>query len=367
MKPLALALWLVPAAVLLAAPARIAPQFTVSDGPAMLSARAAHQATPTAGGLVLLTGGCAQANCDAVQHSAELFDPGAGRYLAAGAMREARVSHAAAALADGRVLVTGGWTGASVTNAVEVFDPAARRFQPAMSMATPRMDGAATTLADGRVLITGGAVRTNQPTATTELFDPATGRMQPAGAMRTARAHHGAARLRDGRVLVVGGLTGRNVATGMAEIYDPATGTFTPTGPLNQPRCKLAALPLPDGRVMVIAGSTDCDDRRRLATTEIWAPATGRFEAGPSLQNARYKIAGAAAVLTNGDVLIAGNANDVESWTPGTPAFITLRGGLGGELSFSTATALPDGRALIAGGYDDRIRPTARSWKVARQ
>ncbi|MDR7331573.1 kelch repeat-containing protein [Roseateles asaccharophilus] len=367
MKAFAFALWLAPAATLVAAPSPTATLLSVSNATAMLSARAAHQATATAQGLVLLSGGCAQANCDGVQRSAELFDPATGRHAPAGTMREARVAHTAAPLPDGRVLVAGGWTGAAVTDSVEVFDPATRRFTPAPAMATPRMDGTATPLADGRVLIAGGAQRTNQPTAATELFDPATGRLAPAGAMQSPRAHHGAVRLRDGRVLLVGGLVGRHRATASAEIYDPASGRFTPTGSLREPRCKLAALALQDGRVMVIAGSPNCEEGRRLASTEIWDPATGRFEPGPALAHPRYKIAAAAAVLASGDVLIAGNANDVEVWTPGTPAFTTLRGAIGDELSFSTATALPDGRALIAGGYDPRIVPTARAWQVARR
>lgn len=367
MKTSAIALALLPLATLLAAPLPAGPRLVMAEGPAMLSPRAAHQATPTAGGLVLLSGGCARPNCDAVQRSAELHDPATGRHVMAGPMREARASHAAAPLADGRVLVAGGWTGTGVSPAVEVFDPATRRFEPAAPMAVPRMDGTATTLQDGRVLIAGGALRTNQPTATAEVFDPASGRMQATAAMAAARAHHGAARLRDGRILVVGGLVERRRATAAAEIYDPATGRFTPTGSLSQPRCKLAALALRDGRVMVIAGSTDCEDRNRLATTEIYDPATGRFEPGPRLLNARYKIAGAAAVLPNGDVLIAGNADDVETWTPGAAAFVRLDGGLGGELSFSTATALPSGGALVAGGYDEHIVPTARTWQLGRR
>jgi hypothetical protein len=364
---LALPLWLAPLAGLVAAPAPIANRLAVSDGPAMLSPRAAHQATPTAGGLVLLSGGCAEANCDAVQRSAELVDPATGRHTATGAMREARASHAAAALADGRVLVAGGWTGAGVSATVEVFDPATRRFSPAAPLAVPRMDGTATTLRDGRVLIAGGAVRTNQPTPTMEVFDPASGRMQAVASLATARVHHGAARLKDGRVLLVGGMVGRHQATATAEIYDPATGRVTPTGALSQPRCKLAALALQDGRVLVLAGSTDCEDRRRLASTEIYDPATGRFEAGPPLLNARYKIASAAAVLASGEVLIAGNADDVEAWTPGAPAFARLESGIGGELSFSTATPLPSGGALVAGGYDLRIVPTARTWRISRR
>jgi hypothetical protein len=29
--------------------------------------------------------------------------------------------------------------------------------------------------------------------------------------------------------------------------------------------------------LMVIAGSTDCNEQRRLAQTEIWNPSTGKF------------------------------------------------------------------------------------------
>lgn len=360
-------LWLAPLAALVATPLPTAGRLSVSDGSAMLSPRAAHQATATAGGLVLLSGGCAQVNCDAVQRSAELHDPATGRHAATAPMREARASHAAAALADGRVLVAGGWTGSGVSAAVEVFDPGSRRFHAAAPMAVPRMDGTATPLADGRVLIAGGAMRTNQPTAAVEVFDPASNRMLTIASLATARAHHGAARLPDGRVLIVGGLTARRTATATAEVYDPTTRRFTPTGSLSQPRCKLAALALRDGRVMVLAGSSDCEDRQRLASTEIYDPATGRFEPGPPLLNARYKIASAATVLANGDVLIAGNADDVETWTPGTAAFARLSTGVGGEMSFSTATTLPAGGALVAGGYDERIVPTARTWRVGQR
>ena len=34
----------------------------------------------------------------------------------------------------------------------------------------------------------------------------------------------------------------------------------------------------------------------------------------------------------------------------------------GAALAFSTATGLPGGSVLIAGGYDERIRPTSRAW-----
>lgn len=354
------------AILLLAAAARSAPGSpTPADGPPMLSPRAGHQATLLATGQVLITGGCAAVGCAGIQKSAELLRPEGGRLslsAAVAAMRDARVSHMAALLPDGRVLVAGGWTGATTTASAELFDPRTRAFTDAAPLSAPRMDGTSTLLPDGTVLLAGGALQTNRPSAAVDLFDPATHAMRTAGAMQTARAHHAAAPLPDGRVLVVGGLVGRGVATASAEIYDPRSGTFSPTGALRRPRCKHAALPLADGRVMVLAGSTDCDDRHRLASTELYDPARGSFEPGPTLHHPRYKVASAAAVLPGGVVVVAGDARDIEVWRPGTDRFVALPDRLPAGLAFGTATAVPGAGVLIAGGYDEALAPTARTW-----
>lgn len=351
---------------LCAGAAALAPaQPTVHEAEPMGVARAGHQATRLAAGTVLVTGGCAEAGCAAVQRSAEVYDPQTRRYAAAASMQEARVSHTATRLTDGRVLVAGGWTGRATTRSAELYDPATRQFQAAPPLSEPRMDATATLLPSGGVLVVGGASRTNVPTEAVDLFHPAHHRAERVGALHTARAHHAAAPLRDGRVLVMGGLVSRGVATASAELYDPKTSTFTPTGPLGQPRCKHAALPLPDGRVMVLAGSTDCDDRRRLASTEIFDPATGRFTPGPALADARYKVASAAAVLDDGTVVIAGDASDVELWQPGAASFSKVQGPIGTRLAFSSATALAGREVLVTGGYDGQVVPTARSWQVS--
>jgi hypothetical protein len=168
-------------------------------------------------------------------------------------------------------------------------------------------------------------------------------------------------------VLVVGGLVGQNTATASAELYDPASNAFKPLGGLSQPRCKHAALLLADGRVMVLAGSTDCNGRRKLASTEIFDPATETFLPGPSLMDPRYKVASAAVRLDNGAVMIAGDASDVEVWIPGTASFVRVEGRIGAALAFSSATPLKSGRVLVVGGYDATITPTARTWEVSPQ
>ena len=336
----------------------------VQPAPDLSKPRAAHQATTISPSLVLVTGGCSGSGCTPVERSAELLHTGTGRSEMTHPMSEARASHVAALLMDGRVLVAGGWTGSKTTASAEVFDPRTRSFSPAGAMATPRMDATATPLLDGSVLVAGGASATNRALAQTEVFDRAKGRFVPTGLMHEARAHHAAVRLSDGRVLVVGGLRERSLATHSAELYDPATKAFTLVGTMRQPRCKHGAALLRDGRVMVIGGSRDCDDRQRMAQTEIYDPRTGRFSDGPSLLNPRYKIVGATTVLPTGEVVVVGDADDVEVWTPGTPAFVRARGSIGHRLAFSTATLLSEGKVLVLGGYDDDIRPTAKTWAV---
>ena len=333
----------------------------------MMVPRAGHQATELPGARVLLTGGCSGSGCEPVERSTELFHVDSGRSESITAMAQARVSHVSAQLPGGQVLIAGGWDGSAALASAELFDPRTKTFSSTATMGTPRMDARATVLADGSVLVTGGARALNQAVADAEVFDPATGRFSVAGRLNQARVHHAAVRLEDGRVLVMGGLIARHTATASAEIYDPATGMFTVTGALSQPRCKHAAVRLQDGRVLVVSGSSDCNDSARMANTELYDPATGRFSPGPMLAHGRYKLADAVAVLPSGEVVVAGGADNVEIWTPGSPAFVKADGGIGEKLAFSTATALADGRVLILGGYDDTIRPTPKAWVVGRE
>lgn len=338
--------------------------WSVASGPLISTPRAAHQATLLDTNFVLLTGGCSGVSCTPVERSAELIDGSTGQATAIGSMAVPRVGHAATRLTDGRVLVIGGWSGSATTATAEAFDPKTRSFHSVVEMSTGRMDATVTALANGSALVVGGAAATGRPLATAELFER--NRFSAVVAMSEPRAHHASVRLADGRILVVGGQVARGRATTSAEIFDPATGAFSTTGSLGVPRCKHAALLLRDGRVMVIAGSTDCNEQRRLAQTEIWDPSTGKFSMGPALLNPRYKIVSAAAVTKEGDVVIAGDANDVEIWSPGSPSFAKAVGTIGKSLAFSTTTPLHTGDFLVTGGYDNDIRPTAQSWLISQ-
>jgi len=344
------------------APSRLAYKPSIQQVTALRTARAAHTATTLPDGKVLLAGGMADGGGSLA--SVELFDPAANRVEEAGSLADRRIGHTATLLRDGRVLIAGGYNGEYLAS-LEIFEPAAHRFVRAGALSEGRSGHTATLLPDGRVLFAGGVGRAWTFLSTAELFDPATGRSEPAGSMSVPRESHTATLLADGRVLVIGGHAGRRQQMEVyasAEVFSPAFRRFDAAGTLGTARHKHDAIRLDDGRVLVIGGA-DRTDRRFFDTTEIYDPRTTQFEPGPSMANARYKIAGTSILLPRGDVLISSGARaaevlDLASWT-----FREVAGHFPGAFHFATAAPLPGGDVLIAGGYSDENQNTAGIWR----
>jgi hypothetical protein len=332
--------------------------------PPMRAERAAHSATTLADGRVLLAGGFVTPGAPT---GAELFDPAAGRLQALPPMVETRHSHSATRLRDGRVLLVGGYVAnGAITASAELYDPMTRRFFPAGRMAVARAGHVAVLLADGRVLLAGGVGQHWTFFASAELYDPATGHFTPTGAMAVARESHVGVRLPNGRVLVVGGHRGRRadiVLHATAELYDPNTGSFHPTGSMTVRRHKHDAVLLADGRVLVTGGADERDDRGVYQSTEFYHAGTGRFSGGPSMRLGRYKHAGSSLVVAGGRVLIAGGAARAEVFEPTSGRFLLVEGPprLAGQ--FSAVAPLPNGGALISGGYGNGGGPRAAMWR----
>lgn len=345
--------------VLAAAPGEIRP--TV----AMRAARMAHTATTLADGSVLVAGGFTDPG--AAARSAELYDPVDDRFGALPRLTVLRHSHTATLLADGRVLLAGGYTeGNTVTAAAELFDPATRRFQPTGAMRAARAGHVAIPLADGTVLIAGGVGPDWQFLASAELFDPATGTFTPTGAMSVPRESHAAVALRDGRVLIIGGHRGRRdaiVLYASAEAYDPRRRTFTAVGGMQVRRHKHDAALLADGRVLVTGGSDERDNRGAYTSTELFDPRTDAFVMGPAMLRARYKHNGSTILLPDGRLLVAGGADQAEVFNPVRGRFELVPGATTLTGQFSAAATLGSRGALITGGYGHGRGPQATAWR----
>lgn len=345
-----------------ASQARPARQASVSGGEvvptgSLLVARATHTATLLPDGTVLLVGGMYGAGA-----TAESYDPAQGSFSALGGMVSERAGgHAAVRLPDGSVLLTGGWTGSAVTASAERYDPGTLRFSVTGTMNSPRSAHTATLLPTGDVLIAGG-FDGSQRLESAELYDPRTGTFTSTGNMTEPRSEYAAALLSDGRVLMSGGNRSSDQVLASAEIYDPGTGTFHRVGNMTVVRHKHAATVLRDGKVFVLGGSDARDGRGRHSSAEVFDPATGTFATVGAMNMERYKLPHAVVLLRTGEVLVAGGADRAEVFDPATNTFRISAGSMGADLSFSTATLLPGGRVLIAGGYDSRIQPTTGAW-----
>ena len=211
-------------------------------------------------------------------------------------------------------------------------------------MSSPRTGQAAVRLKDGKILIAGGADRDGHELSSAEIYDPTSNSFTPTASMHIPRIARAAVPLKDGRVLVTGGGNGRQ-----AEVYDPAIGSWKQTGEMTSPRMKHAAILLPDGRVLVIGGAPD-GGWHPVRSAEIFDPDTMKFTQVTEMEYPRFKLPDAVASLKDGDVLVAGGAAKIEIYQAESGKFSVV-GDVRVPHFFASATLLPDGGVLIAGGY----------------
>ncbi|CAF1006231.1 unnamed protein product [Adineta steineri] len=122
----------------------------------MSVAREYHTASTLANGSVLVTGGYNTGS--SYLNSAELYNPLTGIWTTTGSMNAARYLHTASTLANGSVLVTGGYnSGSSYLNSAELYNPSIGTWTTTRSMSAAREYHKASTLANGSVLVTGGS------------------------------------------------------------------------------------------------------------------------------------------------------------------------------------------------------------------
>jgi hypothetical protein len=281
-------------------------------------------------------------------------------------MNAARGEATATLLPNGKVLIAGGSGSSGILATTELYDPASNSFAPVSgtaSMNTARADATATLLPNGQVLIAGGAPSSGVVSASTEIYDPATNSFAPVSgtaSMNLGRQEATATLLPNGKVMIEGGINSVFTALASTELYDPATNSFAPvsgTASMNLPRQFATATLLPNGKVL-IAGGFGLSNY--LASTDLYDPVANTFApvSGTATMNtARYEAT--AILLPNGKVLIAGGFGSsnylasTELYDPATNTFAPVSGTatMNTARYFPTATLLPNGKVLIAGGY----------------
>jgi MYXO-CTERM domain-containing protein len=311
----------------------------------MSTVRGDHTAVLLPSGRVLVAGGV-----NPVKASVELYDPTSNTWAPAAPMANARSSHSATRLADGRVLVAGGYDGkydGSSTPSVEVYHEPSGQWTPCTPMAQPRQRHAAALLADGRVLVVGGdhGLWPSNPLASAELYDPVHDTWTSAPSMSVARGYPRLTLLPGGSVLVSGSYE-------PPQVFDPTPLAWESGGAMNFYRGRETATLLPNGRVLVAAGY---GPGGFLGSAEEYDPATNLWTlVGPL---AVPRDTHTATLLKSGHVVVSGGfswplpTSATELYDPVARAWTTA-GSMSTARKYHTATMLADGRVLVAGGSD---------------
>ncbi|MGO9085651.1 MAG: kelch repeat-containing protein [Candidatus Sulfotelmatobacter sp.] len=179
-----------------------------------------------------------------------------------------------------------------------------------------------------------------------------------AASMKSPRVQHTATLLANGKVLVTGG---DNTSPSTGELYDPSADTFTSVGNMSAAfdshtatlLCDLSHLPCANDKVLIAGGST--------SSAELFDPSTSEFT--PIADTLAQRMAATATLLPNGKVLLAGGTTVTTSNTPGVvlssaelfdPSALTFvyTGTMVSARQNYTATLLSDGKVLLVGGSD---------------
>lgn len=374
----------------------------------MLAGRADHAAAALDNGPILLAGGAGRQG--GALAGVEHYDPVNGLWTvppASAKMASARRGPTATFFlgeeGSGHVLVVGGdgGDGEAPLDTTEIYDTEKQAWSAGPALAEGRRRHTATLLRDRTKILIAGGEGKDGLLGSAVLFAPAEsgGWAVSEGSLGEARAGHTATLLRDGAVLIAGGGEG-DEALATAEIVTAAVAESSPVWSLRTTAmtsgraCHTATL-LHDGRVLVVGGRQSaggCEAGDPLATAAIYDPERDPENAPDSTCDPWCEVprtlvearAGhTATLLDNGMVLIAGGfgaggpLESAELYDPKKPpeesgcacdlGSFQQAGSLASARAGHTATRLPDGAVLLAGGRGASVLASADVYRPATQ
>jgi len=256
-------------------------------------------------------------------------------------------------------------------SSVERWIPETRRWSPCHPLPSAMLGARYTALRGDEVMTTGGCAETTSSESWS--WSAERDSWLPTSPLCTDRYGHGGCLLEDGSALVVGGLRQSSanqplVALRSAEVWLPNAGCWREVAPLPLANAEPTVTALPTGDALVTGGYDDDFFRACF----VYRRSRQRWSETGSLAVAR--AGHTATLLSDGRVLVVGGVSDfdtdndgaaigeAEIWDPGSGQYTTIAGPQSPRLGHS-ATLLPDGRVLIAGGRHKGVAlATAELW-----
>ena len=322
----------------------------------MKAARLFHTATILHDGRVLVAGGSALS-------SAEIYDPETGVWTLTGSLNGERALHTATLLSNGRVLVAGGhvYSTNSSRNDAEIFDPVTNQWAWTGNLPYPCDGHAAAFMETGSVLISGGYQRSSGTTTVSDRsaeFNPATGRWTAAGLLPGPRVGHTMTlSMNTGKVIVAGGYDNNGSAVNTAALYEPSWRQWTATGNMTESRGNHTATRLANDNILIVGGHINTSPITIRSSAEIYNTSTGQWSLvdSPGLRTSHT-----ATLLANGSVVVAGGTTAVGSDSSSVRRFSYAQGTWSNATALPVAatgmhpaaTLLENGKVLLTGGSD---------------
>lgn len=257
---------------------------------------------------------------------------------------------------DGKVLVVGGGNSSGTTTFSEEFDPATNSWNSAQNLPSAKTANIAVSLGTSIVIPGLGSEGKNVAhwftSSKTFLLSPPSSVNNHEGGPVVA--------LNSTQVLTLGAGFGGTAA----EIYQWSGGaSWIAAGTIPRSRRGHVLALLPDGRAISIGGEVDTSGSifpsfAPTKTTMVFTNSTKTWADGPSLNLQRSDPV--VTKLASGALLVTGGIDDTtnkrvavaEIYDPVSKTFKTT-GAMATARNYHTATLLPTGKVLIAGGYGD--------------